>query len=125
MGYLLTKDHDLLKALNTAKEAADLHTNVFAQFVVLDYLRHNDLDEHLVKIRELYRTQARAMTDAMAEFFPAEVSFTKPEGGMFLWATLPRAFPPWSCSRRLSSATWPSCRATRSTPSRARALPCA
>ena len=89
MGYLLTKDHDLLKALNTAKEAADLHTNVFAQFVVLDYLRHNDLDEHLVKIRELYRTQARAMTDAMAEFFPAEVSFTKPEGGMFLWATLP------------------------------------
>ncbi len=34
MGYLLTKDHDLLKALNTAKEAADLHTNVFAQFVV-------------------------------------------------------------------------------------------
>ncbi len=80
MGYLLTKDHDLLKALNTAKEAADLHTNVFAQFVVLDYLRHNDLDEHLVKIRELYRTQARAMTDAMAEFFPAEVSFTKPRG---------------------------------------------
>ena len=57
--------------------------------MVLDYLRHNDLDEHLVKIRELYRTQARAMTDAMAEFFPAEVSFTKPEGGMFLWATLP------------------------------------
>ena len=34
MGYLLTKDHGLLKALNTAKEAADLHTNVFAQFVV-------------------------------------------------------------------------------------------
>ena len=43
----------------------------------------------MVKIRELYRTQARAMTDAMAEFFPAEVSFTKPQGGMFLWATLP------------------------------------
>ncbi|EOS50381.1 PLP-dependent aminotransferase family protein [Adlercreutzia caecimuris] len=89
MGYLLTKDHELLRRLNTAKEAADLHTNVFSQFVVLDYLRHNDLDEHLVKIRDLYRDQAQAMTDAMAEFFPAEVSFTKPQGGMFLWATLP------------------------------------
>ena len=88
-GYLLTKDHELLRRLNTAKEAADLHTNVFSQFVVLDYLRHNDLDEHLVKIRDLYRDQAQAMTDAMAEFFPAEVSFTKPQGGMFLWATLP------------------------------------
>ena len=39
---------------------------------------HNDLDEHLVKIRNLYRDQARAMTDAMAECFPAEVSFPKP-----------------------------------------------
>ena len=68
MGYILTKDHALLKAINTAKEAADLHTNVFAQYVILDYLEHNDLDEHLVKIRNLYRDQARAMTDAMAEY---------------------------------------------------------
>ena len=89
MGYLLTKDHELLHSLSIAKEAADLHTNVFSQFVVYDYLQHNDLDEHLVKIRELYRRQAQAMTDAMAEFFPADVTFTKPEGGMFLWATLP------------------------------------
>ncbi len=89
MGYLLTKDHELLKKMNTAKEAADLHTNVFAQYVVHDYLMHNDLDEHLVKVRDLYRTQAAAMTDAMAEYFPEGVTFTKPEGGMFLWATLP------------------------------------
>ena len=68
MGYLLTKDHELLRNLNTAKEAADLHTNVFSQFVVLDYLQRNDLDEHLVKIRDLYRSQAQAMTEAMAEF---------------------------------------------------------
>ncbi len=89
MGYILTKDHDLLRNLSIAKEASDLHTNVFSQFVIYDYLTHNDLDEHLVKIRDLYRSQAQAMTDAMEEFFPAEVSFTKPEGGMFLWATLP------------------------------------
>ncbi len=89
MGYLLTKDHELLRNLSIAKEAADLHTNVFSQYVVMDYLAHNDLDEHLTKIRELYRKQAQAMTDAMAEFFPAGVTFTKPEGGMFLWATLP------------------------------------
>lgn len=89
MGYLLTKDQDLLRSLSIAKEASDLHTNVFAQYAILDYLLHNDLDEHLVKIRDLYRSQARAMTDAMAEFFPPQASFTKPEGGMFLWVTLP------------------------------------
>ncbi len=89
MGYLLTKDHDLLRNISIAKEASDLHTNVFSQYVILDYLQHNDLDEHLVKIRDLYREQAQAMTDAMEEFFPEGVSFTKPEGGMFLWVTLP------------------------------------
>ncbi|MCI8469626.1 MAG: PLP-dependent aminotransferase family protein [Eggerthellaceae bacterium] len=89
MGYLLTKDHALLKAVNTAKEAADLHTNVFAQYAVYDYLTHHDLDEHLVKIRDLYRAQAAAMVEAMEEFFPEGVAFTKPEGGMFLWVTLP------------------------------------
>lgn len=125
MGYILTKDHALLKAINTAKEAADLHTNVFAQYVILDYLEHNDLDEHLVKIRNLYRDQARAMTDAMAECFPAEVSFTKPEGGMFCGQRCPRASTPWTCSRRPSSATSPSCLASPSMLSRVLAPPCA
>ena len=50
MGYILTKDHVLLKSISTAKEAADLHTNVFSQYVVYDYLTHHELDEHLVKI---------------------------------------------------------------------------
>lgn len=89
MGYLLTKDHGLLRNLAIAKEAADLHTNVFSQYVILDYLQHHDLDEHLVKIRDLYRSQAQAMVAAMEEFFPEGVTFTQPEGGMFLWVTLP------------------------------------
>ncbi len=91
MGYLLTKDHELLRNVSIAKEAADLHTNVFSQYVVYDYLTHNSLDEHLVKIRDLYGAQARTMVEAMAEYFPADVSYTVPEGGMFLWVTLPES----------------------------------
>lgn len=89
MGYLLTKDRELMRNVSIAKEAADLHTNVFAQYVVHDYLVHNDLDEHLDKVRKLYRKQANAMVEAMKEYFPSEVDFTIPEGGMFLWVTLP------------------------------------
>lgn len=89
MGYLITKDHELLNSISIAKEAADLHTNVFGQYVIHDYLIHNELDDHLDKIRELYRSQASAMVEAMKEFFPADVEFTIPEGGMFLWVTLP------------------------------------
>lgn len=89
MGYLLTKDHELLKNISIAKEAADLHTNVFSQYVIHDYLQRYDLDEHITKIRELYRGQAKAMVEAMREYFPEGVTFTIPEGGMFLWVTLP------------------------------------
>ncbi|MFR5092715.1 MAG: PLP-dependent aminotransferase family protein [Adlercreutzia equolifaciens] len=90
MGYLLTKDHDLLRALNTAKEAADLHTNVCrsvrgARLPAPQRPGRAPGEDP----RTVTAPRQRAMTDAMAEFFPAEVSFTKPQGGMFLWATLP------------------------------------
>ncbi|WP_165252167.1 PLP-dependent aminotransferase family protein [Adlercreutzia sp. ZJ304] len=88
-GFILTKDAQLLRNISIAKEASDLHTNVFSQYVIWDYLMHNDLDEHLVKIKDLYRSQAQAMVDAMEEFFPANVTYTRPDGGMFLWVTLP------------------------------------
>ena len=62
---------------------------MFAQFLLADYLREYDLDAHIASIRELYRTQARAMVEAIGRHFPAGVRTTDPDGGMFLWATLP------------------------------------
>jgi 2-aminoadipate transaminase len=47
------------------------------------------LAEHIPTIRALYADQCRAMLAALDEFFPAGVSWTKPEGGMFIWVTLP------------------------------------
>lgn len=89
LGYMITKNHKLLLAVNTAKEAADLHTNIFAQYVIWDYLMHNDFDLHIQKIKNLYKEQSSAMVDAIKEYFPKEVKYTIPQGGMFLWVTLP------------------------------------
>lgn len=89
-GFIITQDVELMRHLSIAKEASDLHTNVFSQYVIADYLENNDLDAHLAKIRDLYRTQAQAMVSAMEEFFPPNVSYTRPDGGMFLWVTLPQ-----------------------------------
>ena len=89
LGYMITKNHKLLLAVNTAKEAADLHTNIFAQYVIWDYLMHNDFDLHIQKIKNLYKEQSSAMVNAIKEYFPKEVKYTIPQGGMFLWVTLP------------------------------------
>ncbi len=89
LGYMVIKDKDLRFRINTAKEAADLHTNVFSQYIIYDYLTHNDLDSHIQLIRSLYSEQCATMIAAMEKYFPEEVKFTRPEGGMFIWAELP------------------------------------
>lgn len=89
VGYLICKNAELLAAIATAKESSDVHTSVLSQYVLYDYLTHNDYDGHIAEIRALYQSQCSIMLDAMAECFPASVSYTKPDGGMFIWCTLP------------------------------------
>lgn len=89
LGFIICKNTELLKYITIAKEASDLHTNIFAQYAIWDYLKHNDYDAHIKKITALYKTQANAMVEAIKEYFPSTVSYTVPQGGMFLWATLP------------------------------------
>lgn len=89
VGFLISENTELLKYLSIAKEASDLHTNIFSQYLIWDYLEHNEYDAHIATIRDLYRKQAQAMMNAMERYFPSTVTYTRPEGGMFLWATLP------------------------------------
>lgn len=89
LGFMIIKDEKLRKYVNTAKEAADLHSNIFAQYCLWDYVMHNELQEHIQKIRLLYKEQCETMINAMETYFPKEVTFTRPKGGMFIWATLP------------------------------------
>lgn len=88
-GFMISENTELLRNISIAKEASDLHTNIFSQYLIWDYLEHNDLDVHIAKIKDLYQKQAKAMMDAMDKYFPSTVKYTKPHGGMFLWVTLP------------------------------------
>ena len=89
-GFVISENTELLRHIAIAKEASDLHTNIFSQYLLWDYLMHNDLDLHIAKIKELYQKQAQAMINAMEKYFPDTVKYTKPHGGMFLWVTLPK-----------------------------------
>jgi 2-aminoadipate transaminase len=79
----------LMHKLITAKQATDLHTSHFTQSIVWQYLRDNDADKHIAMIRDVYGRQCRAMQDSMQRNFPSQVTYTGPEGGMFIWAELP------------------------------------
>ncbi|MBB3121347.1 aminotransferase-like domain-containing protein [Pseudoduganella violacea] len=89
LGYVVAP-LPLVRRLELAKQAADLHTAQLTQMVVHEVIKDGFLDQHIPTIRELYGNQCQAMLKAMEEHFPAGVTWTKPEGGMFIWVTLPK-----------------------------------
>jgi 2-aminoadipate transaminase len=89
LGYVVAP-LPLVRRLELAKQAADLHTSQLTQMVVHEVIKDGFLQRHIPKIRTLYGDQCQVMLDAMAQHFPAGVEWTKPEGGMFIWVTLPK-----------------------------------
>ncbi len=86
---------EIIDRLVTTKQAADLHTNYFAQRVVQRYLADNDLDEHIEKIKVMYSERCSCMAAMVQKYFPDGVHCTRPEGGMFMWVTLPDGLSSW------------------------------
>lgn len=89
LGWITAPNHTIMERLIIAKQASDLHTNYFIQRVICQYLGDNDLDKHIDKIIKVYNSQRLAMIKNIEKYFPSDVSYTHPEGGMFLWVTLP------------------------------------
>ncbi|KOF51925.1 2-aminoadipate aminotransferase [Achromobacter sp. DMS1] len=79
----------IIDKLVQAKQATDLHTPTLTQMAVYEIVKDGFLQEHLPNVREIYRKQGRCMLEAIEREFPDTVSWTRPEGGMFLWVTLP------------------------------------
>jgi len=71
------------------KQAVDLGTSTFGQRQAAYYMQMCDVDAHVKEICALYGKRRSLMCDSMKKYFPAEVTYTYPEGGLFTWVTLP------------------------------------
>jgi 2-aminoadipate transaminase len=80
---------DVIAKLVQIKQSTDLHTSTFTQMVVYEAARDGFIDEHVKLIRATYKVRRDAMLSALNDFFPPEVSWTHPQGGLFLWVTMP------------------------------------
>ncbi|MCJ7512026.1 MAG: PLP-dependent aminotransferase family protein [Anaerolineales bacterium] len=87
----ITAPKPIIQRLVQAKQGADLHTGTFVQMVANDICQRGILRQHVRRLRQVYRQRRDAMMDAIAEHFPQEVTYTKPLGGLFLWARAPEA----------------------------------
>ena len=88
VGWIVAPEHIFNKLL-VAKQASDLHTCHFTQYIIHQYLLDNDIDAHIAKIVAAYGGQCQRMLACIDKYFPDDVTSTRPEGGMFLWGRLP------------------------------------
>jgi 2-aminoadipate transaminase len=79
----------LLEKINLGKQATDLCTSTLSQLMVQAYFEQSDWRDYVQSLTEVYRERRDTMMDALAEFFPREAEWTRPQGGMFIWVTLP------------------------------------
>jgi len=82
---------ELRQRLVQAKQGADLHTSTFDQMIANDIAQRGILKMHIQKLRKAYGERMNTMLDAMSEFWPEECSWTRPQGGLFLWAKAPES----------------------------------
>jgi 2-aminoadipate transaminase len=80
---------EVIRKLVEAKQGSDLHTATFNQMVAYEVSRGGFLERHVGLIRKVYGERRNLMLAAMDRFFPPEVDWTHPQGGLFLWGTLP------------------------------------
>jgi 2-aminoadipate transaminase len=79
----------VLEKINLGKQAADLCTSTLSQLMVQAYFEESRWRDYVESLTEIYRARRNTMLDALAEHFPRQAEWTRPAGGLFIWATLP------------------------------------
>ncbi len=84
----VTANKQIAERIVVAKQSNDLHTPLLNQMMAAEYMTKYSIDEHILKIRELYGRKCKKMLAAMDEYFPKTCTYTRPDGGLFLFCTM-------------------------------------
>ena len=88
VGYV-SAPKEIIAKITVCKQGADVHTNIWAQAVCAEFLERTDMDTYLEKLRAVYRRKCNLMADGIRRHFSGKVQWELPQGGLFLWCTLP------------------------------------
>lgn len=83
-------DKEIIRKYVLVKQGTDLQCNTIAQMTIAEYLKRYDIDKHIGKIVEVYRRRRDIAIQCIERYFPEEIKFTNPKGGLFTWIELPK-----------------------------------
>ena len=88
VGYV-SGPKEIIQKIIVCKQVSDVHTNIWAQVVASKFLEQCNMDTHLATLRAIYKHKCQLMLRAIEKNFSSKITYTKPEGGLFIWCTLP------------------------------------
>jgi 2-aminoadipate transaminase len=88
LGWIIA-DKEVIKKISVAKQGADLCSPSLTQYIADKFVRDGYLEDYLKLVRKTYKVKKDAMLSALEKHFPEECKWTKPHGGMFVWASTP------------------------------------
>jgi 2-aminoadipate transaminase len=80
---------EVVSKMIVCKQVSDVHTNILAQLICDRFIAETDMESHFAKLREIYKKKCNLMVEEIKKNFSSKVTFVEPEGGLFLWCTLP------------------------------------
>lgn len=89
VGYV-SAPKEIIQKIVVCKQVSDVHSTIWSQLVCEKFMTECDLDEHFAKLKSIYKEKCELMLDCMDKHFSDKVKYERPEGGLFIWATLPK-----------------------------------
>lgn len=90
----------IVQKMVIAKQVSDVHTPMLPQLLATEYMKRYDLDALILKMRENYAHKCKTMLDAMEQYFPCDVTYTRPGGGLFIWCDLGHGLDTFALSKK-------------------------
>ncbi len=88
VGYV-SAPKDIIQKIVVCKQVSDVHSNIWAQAVCYEFMTKYDYDAHIIGLKAIYRKKCNLMLEMIEKNFSSKIKFTRPQGGLFIWCTLP------------------------------------
>lgn len=88
LGYVVAAA-EFVDKIEVAKQANDVHTPLLTQMMAYEFLKKYNIETYIEKSKKLYGEKCAYMLECMDKYFPKSVTYTRPEGGLFIWCTMP------------------------------------
>ena len=91
------------KTMSLCMQVSTVHTSILPQMITYKFVTENDFEQHLEKLREIYKRKSDLMLTNLKMKMPKSIKFTEPEGGLFIWGTLPDGDMPYFCKKAVKN----------------------